>query len=67
MSNVWRMLYWYCGWCFGRDSYEDKRIEAEWYDRIVVRDTRENIEFAEIDPDEKQKLIDAWANEPDDF
>ena len=33
------MLYGYCGGLFGRDSYEDKRIEARGADWIVCRTT----------------------------
>lgn len=32
------MLYGYCNGYFGRDSYEDKRIEAIGHDWVVVRD-----------------------------
>ncbi len=38
MSNVWRTIYWYCQWAFGRDSYEEKIIIIDWYDFIVVQE-----------------------------
>ena len=31
------MLYGYCNGYFGRDGYDDKRIEVVAYDYIVVR------------------------------
>ena len=36
--QVGQILYGYCGGFFGRDSFEDKRIEAIGYDWVVVRD-----------------------------
>ncbi len=38
MTCVGLVLYGYCGGYFGRDSYEDKRIEAFGADWLVCRD-----------------------------
>lgn len=35
--QVGQMLYGYCRGVFGRDSYDDKRIEAVGFDWVVVR------------------------------
>ena len=64
MNNVGRPLYGYCEGYFGRDSYRDKRIEAEGYDWIVVRDADGDVLFASFSSgDEKQQSIDSWAKE----
>lgn len=34
------MLYGFCGGFFGRDSYEDKRVEGIGTDWVVARDDR---------------------------
>jgi hypothetical protein len=44
--KVGTMLYGYCGGYFGRDSYEDKRIEAIGADYVVCRDENGNVHFA---------------------
>lgn len=45
-------LFGFCGGYFGRDSYEDKRVEAVGKDWIVCRDDRGEVHFARgIDPD----------------
>jgi len=38
MLLVGTVLKGYCGGWFGRDSYEDKRVEAVGVDWVVVRD-----------------------------
>ena len=38
MLRIGSILYGFCGGHFGRDSYEDKRIEAIGTDWIVARD-----------------------------
>ena len=66
MSNIGRVIYGFCGGFFGRDSYSDKRIEAEGIDWVVARAMQRNAEpeFASFDsPAEKQHLIDEWASE----
>ena len=44
---VGQMLYGYCGGHFGRDSYEDKRIEAVGADWVVARQENGEVVFAE--------------------
>ena len=36
--QIGQILYGYCGGFFGRNSHEDKRIEAIGIDWVVVRD-----------------------------
>ena len=38
MIRVGTLLYGFCGGCFGRDSYSNKRVEAIGADWVVVRD-----------------------------
>lgn len=64
MSNVGRVIHGYCNGYFGRDSYHDKRIEAEGYDWVVVREDGEP-NFCYLDPKEKQELLDKWSIEED--
>ena len=37
MLAVGTILYGFCGGAFGRDSYDDKRVEAVGVDWVVVR------------------------------
>ena len=37
MIYVGTVLYGFCGGCFGRDSYENKRVEALGVDWVVAR------------------------------
>lgn len=43
---VGTILYGYCGGYFGRDSYEDKRVEAVGVDWVVTRNADGYVEFA---------------------
>ena len=67
MSNVGKILYGHCNGFFGRDSFHNKRIEAEGYDWIVARsvqcgDVDEKPEFATFDSaDEKDDSLAAWS------
>lgn len=38
MIRVGTILYGYCGGYFGRDSYNDKRVEAVGADWVVARE-----------------------------
>lgn len=49
------VLHGYCGGYFGRDSYDDKRVEAVGADWIVARDSRGYVHFAH-DPAVHQRL-----------
>lgn len=73
MSNVGRVLYGNCEGVFGRDSYATKRIEAEGFDWIVVRDIQETApgyvqaDFAAFsDPTEKARFVAKNSERPDD-
>lgn len=44
--QIGQMLYGYCRGIFGRDSYDDKRIEAIEFDWIVVRGEDGTPDFA---------------------
>ena len=66
MSNIGKVLYGFCNGYFGRDSYEDKRIEAEGVDWIVARATEEDYlpEFCSFENEEKkQEYINEWGKE----
>lgn len=43
------VLYGYCGGVFGRDSYENKRVEAFGADWIICRDKKGCIHYAVFD------------------
>jgi hypothetical protein len=62
MSNIGRVLYGYCDGKFY--TYRDKRIEAEGYDWIVVRDSHEEPDFLSFDSEEdKIASIKKWSVE----
>ncbi len=42
---VGQQLYGYCQGYFGRDSYDDKRIECVGVDYVVTRNTRNEVEL----------------------
>ena len=46
MLIVGAILYGFCNGEFGRDSYDDKRIEAVGVDWVVARNKRGEPEFA---------------------
>ncbi len=64
-SNIGRIIYGYCNGYFGRDSYDNKRIEAEGIDWIVARsieNTSSQPEFASFySEEEKENLIKIWS------
>lgn len=65
MNNIGRIIYGYCEWFFGRDSYDDKMIIGEWYDWIVVQEQWDNWykSFTTFkNTQSKQQHIDDWAN-----
>jgi len=49
--RVGDVLQGFCGGWFGRNSYEDKRVEAIGSDWVVVRDDRNYPLFSEGDPE----------------
>lgn len=51
--RVGTVLYGYCGGFFGRDSYEDKRVEALGADWVVARELETGVPvFTVADPDQ---------------
>ncbi len=38
MLRVGTLLYGFCGGCFGRDSYDNKRVEAIGVDWVIARE-----------------------------
>lgn len=46
MILVGQLLEGFCRGCFGRNSYEDKRVEAVGVDWIVARDSNSEVVFA---------------------
>lgn len=63
MSNqqirVGAVLYGFCGGCFGRDSYSDKRVEAIGADWLVARETdRGGVVFFSGNPAELEEYLD---------
>jgi hypothetical protein len=69
MSNVGKLIYGFCDGFFGRESYDNKRIEAEGPDWIVSRELREDAvpEFCAFRQGwDKQELIDKWVVKPEE-
>lgn len=52
----------YCNGYFGRDSYEDKQVEAVGYDWVVARgvDSRIPLLATFSSDDEMQALLNQW-------
>jgi len=44
--QVGQMLYGYCGGIFGRDHYNDCRVEGTGVDWVVVRNESDDVDFA---------------------
>jgi hypothetical protein len=50
--RVGTVLFGFCGGWFGRDSYDDKRVEAIGVDWVVARHLGDgSAVFAQVDPD----------------
>ena len=61
---VGTILYGFCNGYFGRDSYEDKRIEAIGADWIVARDEYGHIHMATFDNTKEMEVkIAEWSKE----
>jgi hypothetical protein len=64
MSNIGRVIFGFCGGYFGRNSCEEKRIEAEGVDWIVARgltpDASPQFAFFESEK-EKLSLVKSWS------
>ena len=66
MTNVGRMIYGFCNGYFGRDSYRNKRIEAEGIDWVVARplDSEAHPQFVSFaSVEEKDELLVKWSVE----
>lgn len=56
MVRVGTVVYGYCNGFFGRDSYNDKRVEAVGADWVVARDlVTGKVEFADVEPETLEK------------
>lgn len=55
---VGTVLYGYCGGHFGRDSYDNKRVEAIGADWLVARDSDGHVYFFEGDTDDLRKYTE---------
>lgn len=55
MTNIGRVVYWYCNWYFGRDDYETKTIIQEWTTRLVTIDDDKNISFCKFESEEEKE------------
>ena len=60
MIRIGTIIPGYCQGVFGRDSYEDKRVEAMGADWIVCRDSNGTIHFAagDVGFGDKRNIID---------
>ena len=57
------VLYGFCGGCFGRDSYGNKRVEAIGTDWVIARDGDGDVAFYGGDPErlrEYRQPDDGW-------
>ena len=72
MTNVGRVIYGFCNGFFGRDDYDNKRIEAEGVDWIGGRAVDPSIgesyaRFACFENEkEKEEYIKEWSVEVTD-
>ena len=55
MIRVGDKLYGHCGGCFGRDSYDDKRVEAVGADWVVAREEDDNPNFYHGKPEDLEE------------
>lgn len=60
--RVGDILYGFCGGFFGRDSYDDKRIEAVGSDWVVARQENGTPVFGRL-PSSTDQSIDEWLEE----
>ncbi len=66
LFEIGEILYGYCNGYFGRDSYEDKVVEAVGKDWVVCRDESGMIHFATFDGS-KMILTRLPTRNEDDF
>jgi len=62
--RVGQILYGYCGGYFGRDSYQNKRVEAIGFDWVVAREVDSHeICFAETSGKDISKELSEYTEE----
>lgn len=65
------IIYGFCGGWFGRESYQDKRIEAIGADWVVAREIYSGMPFFARFDEEKdicmKELIQEWSEKPEDY
>ena len=60
--RVGTLLEGFCGGAFGRDSYEDKRVEAIGADWVVAREVSSGkIVFYDDTPESLLRLLEAFS------
>lgn len=64
LIRVGAILFGYCGGYFGRDAYEDKRVEAVGADWVVARGDSGRVYFTNTRPEDLQEYLEP---EPDDY
>ena len=65
MSNIWKVIRWFCNWYFGRDDYEDKVIVYETDTAICCKYLdNDNLTVANFkSEEEKNQYIGKWMSE----
>jgi len=63
MLRIGQEINWFCWWVFGRDSYYKRRVEAIWFDWVILRNNYWNIEVYEWRP---ENLLEIYLNSQDD-
>jgi len=67
--SVGTVLYGYCSGFFGRDSYEEKRVEAVGHDWLICRDESGDIHFGTLNSDgwnPDAEELEKWQRRPID-
>lgn len=57
----------FCNGFFGRDSYQEKRVEAFGYDWIVARDSNGSVHYCNFTQEwlpKRDELIAEWLSDP---
>lgn len=65
MSNIWKVIKWYCNWYFGRDDYDDKVIVYETDTAICCKYLdNDNLTVTNFkSEEEKNQYIEKWTLE----
>lgn len=66
LDNIFRVgdvLYGYCEGYFGRDSYDEKTVEAVGHDWMIVRENKHPVALLEV-PDGIEAMAIQWQMEP---